>query len=162
MATEEPELPITYRELGKGELLADGEDLIIIALGHMTLTAMQVRDMLLKEGISAAVLDPVFVKPLDTEMLCKLLIDHQRIVTLEEHSVVSGLGSIVNNYLMSQGFSNIQMLNLGIPETFVDHGSHADLMQEIGLSPKKIVERIQKYFSFKKELERQEHTLIQR
>ena len=69
------------------------------------------------------------------------------IVTLEEHSVNSGLGSIINNFLMRQGFSNIQVLNLGIPETYLDHGSYQDLINEICLTPEKIVKQINTHFN---------------
>lgn len=162
MATEEPDLPIMHRELGKGELLRDGEDLLIIALGHMNEIALRTSDLLVDEGISAAVLDPIFVKPLDSEMLCKLLLKHTRIVTLEEHSVVSGMGSIVNNFLMTQGFSNIQMLNLGIPETFVEHGSHKEILNELGLTPQKISHRIQNHFSLTKPIPAQPSSLASR
>lgn len=142
MTTEESETPRIHRELGKGELLAEGEGLLIIGLGHMNLCALQVRDILLKYGISATVLDPIFVKPLDTELICKLLVTHQRLVTIEEHSVVSGMGSIINHFLLSQGYNNIQVLNFGIPETFVEHGSHSELMNELGLVPEKIANKI--------------------
>lgn len=149
MATEEFDTAITYRELGKGELLADGNDLLMIALGHMNQTALQARELLAEKGVTVAVLDPVFVKPLDTEILCKLLVSHKRIVTIEEHSVISGMGSIVNNFLISQGYTDTQMLNLGIPETYVEHGSYGELINELGLTPIKIVERILKHFSLK-------------
>lgn len=147
MATEEPDWPLAPRELGRGELLAEGKDLLIIALGHMNDNAMLVRELLASEGISVAVMDPVFVKPLDSELICSQLLAHHRIVTLEEHSVACGLGSILNNFLMSQGFSGIQMLNLGIPETYVEHGSHKELMNELGLSPEKVALRIKNHFS---------------
>lgn len=136
------------RELGKGELLAEGRDLLIIALGHMNSTALEVREKLAQDGISAAVLDPVFVKPLDTELICKLLVDHSRIVTIEEHSLTSGLGAILNHFFLSQGYSNLQVLNLGIPETFLDQGSNKDLLDSIGLSSDKIVTSIQRHFFF--------------
>lgn len=148
LITEESDAPLVYRKLGKGELLADGEDLLIIALGHMNNTALKVRELLKEENITAAVLDPIFVKPLDSELLCQLLINHSRIVTIEEHSVISGMGAILNNFLLTQGYGNIQVLNLGIPETFLDHGSNADLIEEIGLSPKKIASKISSFFSF--------------
>lgn len=149
MATDEPEGTLEYRKLGKGEVLVEGEDILIIALGHMNSTALEVRAQLAKKGISATVMDPIFVKPLDSELLCKLLINHNRIVTIEEHSVVSGMGSIVNNFLMSQGFSSVQVLNIGIPETFLQHGSYKEIIDEIGLSPEKITKRIISHFSLK-------------
>jgi 1-deoxy-D-xylulose-5-phosphate synthase len=149
LATDDAEEPLKPRELGKGEVLAEGTDVLIIALGHMNQTALKVRELLIGEGLSATVLDPVFVKPLDAELLYQLLLTHQKIVTLEEHSVMSGLGSVVNNFLMRQGHANVQVLNLGIPETFLDHGSHADLIKEIGLTPEKITQQIKVHFNLK-------------
>lgn len=142
MATEDSTAPLKYREMGKGEVIAEEDDILLIGLGHMVYTALQVKERLAAMGCKATVLDPVFVKPLDAELLCRLLITHQRVVTIEEHSLVSGMGSIINNFLMSQGYSNIQVINFGIPETFVEQGSHAELIDELGLSPEKITQRI--------------------
>lgn len=146
LTTEEGNQPLQERVLGKGEMLAEGEDLLIIALGHMNTVALETKELLEKQGISVAIMDPVFVKPLDSDLLFRLLSTHRRIVTLEEHAVVCGMGSIINNFLMRQGFSNVQVLNLGIPETFLDHGSNRDLLNEIGLTPEKIAAHILKHF----------------
>jgi 1-deoxy-D-xylulose-5-phosphate synthase len=148
LTTEEPDLPIKNRVLGKGEVLAEGKDILILALGHMNSVALQVREILSLEGISATVVDPVFIKPLDIELLSTLLDTHNKVVTIEEHSVISGMGSIFNNFMVREGFLNVQVLNLGIPETFLEHGSHSDLMNEIGLTPDKIVQQIHTHFSF--------------
>lgn len=152
MATEEPDGPINYRELGKAEILVEGKDLLIISLGHMNNAALKVRELLIPYGITATVLDPVFVKPLDSELICNLLLTHTQIVTLEEHSEICGLGAIVNNFLMSHGYNHVQVLNCGIPETFLDQGSHAELINEIGLTPEKITQRIVNEFSLKSAL----------
>lgn len=149
LTTEEPDEAIKERELGKGEVLVEGTDILIIALGHMNSIALKTRALLAAEGVEATVLDPVFVKPLDADLLCRLLLTHSKIVTIEEHSVATGMGSIINNFLMKQGFSNVQILNLGIPETFLEHGSHQDLLNEIGLVPEKIVKQIYTHFNLK-------------
>ncbi len=146
MTTDIPDGPLEKRELGKGEILAEGSDILLISLGHMNNTALQIRSQLQEHGIQATVLDPVFVKPLDHELLCDLLLTHSRVVTIEEHSVVSGLGSIVNNFLMTNGYQNIQVINFGIPETFVEHGKHGDLIEALGLTSTKISERICREF----------------
>lgn len=148
LTTDDPDLPIQERELGKGEILSEGKDLVLIALGHMNSVALTVKDLLAAEGIEVTVVDPVFVKPLDSELFLKLLAKHKKFVTLEEHSVVSGLGSIFNNFLIKNGFGAVQVLNLGIPETFIEHGSNQNLLEEIGLTPNKIVKQIYTYFSF--------------
>ncbi|KIC72889.1 1-deoxy-D-xylulose-5-phosphate synthase [Candidatus Protochlamydia amoebophila] len=147
LMTEEFNHPICERELGKGEVLIEGNEILIVALGHMNQAALKVRDLLAQTGIEATVLDPIFVKPLDSELFCKLLLNHNKIVTIEEHSVVSGMGSIINNFLVGQGFNQIQVLNLGIPEAFLDHGRNQDLLNEIGLVPEKIFRQIQSHFN---------------
>jgi len=142
IATDESNEPLIHRELGQGEILAEGDDILIIALGHMTKTALELRDLLAGTGIVATVLDPVFVKPLDTELLRKLLLTHRRIITIEEHSLVAGMGSIINNFLMTQGYQHIRVANFGIPESFIEQGSHAELLDEIGLTPDKIFKSV--------------------
>lgn len=149
LATEDAVEPLKERELGKGEILVEGKDILIIALGHMNTVALKTRALLAQQGWKATVLDPVFVKPLDADLLCRLLLTHQKIVTIEEHSVIAGMGSIINNFLMRQGFSNVQVLNLGIPETFIDHGSNQDLLNEIGLTPEKITKQIITHFGLR-------------
>jgi 1-deoxy-D-xylulose-5-phosphate synthase len=149
MTTEDSDKTLEYRPIGKSEILHHGEDILIISLGVMNITALEVKDNLLKIGFNPTVLDPIFVKPLDSETLCDLLINHKKIVTIEEHSVVSGLGSIVNNFLLTNGYSDIQVLNLGVPESYIDQGSHKDLMKEIGLDTEQITEKIIHHFSLK-------------
>jgi 1-deoxy-D-xylulose-5-phosphate synthase len=147
IATEDSDAPLLPRTPGKGEVLAKGEQLLIMGLGHMSNTALKVRDILGLHGISATVMDPVFVKPLDADLICELLLTHSNIVTIEEHSAVSGLGSILNHFLMSHGFNHVRVLNCGIPETFVEQGTHAELLNELGLTPEKIAQRILNHFS---------------
>lgn len=149
MPTEESNDPLIPRQLARGEVLSEGGDILIIGLGHMVYTGMQLKELLSTIGINATVLDLIFVKPLDTELLCKLLLTHQRIVTIEEHSLVSGMGSIVNNFLITQGHSNVQVANFGIPETFVEQGTHAELMNELGLTAQKIYQRLVVQFNLK-------------
>lgn len=147
-STNGPSLPSKKRPLGQGEKLADGKDLAILALGHMTKSAMQVRSLLLEMGIEASVLDPIFVKPLDQELLRNELKSHRRLVTLEEHSLKGGLAAEVREQLSGFSFDH---LALGIPDTFVPHGGYGDLIEELGLSPKRIVQSIEHHFSFKRQ-----------
>jgi 1-deoxy-D-xylulose-5-phosphate synthase len=149
MSTDDATYPLSNRELGKGELIVDGEGILLIALGHMTDVAIAVAEKLKRYGIQASVLDPIFVKPLDTELLCKLLLTHNRIVTIEEHAVNCGMGAAINHFLLSQGYSNIQVINSGIPEFFVEHGSHQELMDELGLTPDKLALHIARQWTLK-------------
>ena len=140
--TEEPNLPLSYRPAGKGELLAEGEEILLIGLGHMANTALAIREEMLKIGLNPSVLDPVFVKPLDSDLLSSLLLTHQRIITIEEHSAACGLGSLINHFLMSHGYSQVQTINYGVPEKFIEQGTHAELLDELGLTPRKIFESL--------------------
>ncbi len=150
LPTDEGEAPVKTRKLGRGELLAKGSDLLIVALGHMCETAMELQSRLKDYGVNASVLDPIFVKPLDTDLLCDLLTTHTKIVTIEEHSLSCGLGAILNHFLMQNGYQDVSVVNFGIPETFVEQGSHKELMNELGLSSDKILERIVLSFNYKK------------
>jgi 1-deoxy-D-xylulose-5-phosphate synthase len=146
MATAEPSQPIESRELGTGEVLARGKDIVLIALGHMCDTALKVRDLLAQEGVTATVIDPVFVKPLDTDLFTQAFMTHKYAVTIEEHSVNGGLGMIINTFILRNGFNHISVLNLGIPDMFVEQGSHKELMAEIGLDAPSIAAQIVKHF----------------
>lgn len=148
--TDEPDKPIKKRVLGRGEVLREGKDVLIISLGTMEQTAVELADMLAEKGINPTIFDPIFVKPLDTETLCELLLTHNTVITLEEHSVVSGMGVIINNFLMAGGYSGVQVYNFGVPETFVEQGKLSLLLDEIGLSAKKIFARLENA-SFMKE-----------
>lgn len=147
LSTEDAE-PTENRILGKGEVLRKGKELLIIALGHMNAVALKACEQLKKMNVEATLLDPVFIKPLDEGLLAELLETHNKVVTIEEHAVNCGLGSIINNYLMTSGYNSTQVLNLGIPQAFIEHGSHSDLMDEIGLSAEKISSSILQHFSF--------------
>lgn len=148
LATDDADSLLSDREVGKGEILAQGRDLLIIALGHMNGVALKTRALLEQQGISATVLDPVFIKPLDADLFYQLLPTYQKVVTLEEHSMLSGLGAIFNHFLLRHGFSHLQVLNLGIPEAFIEHGSHSALLHELGLTPEKITKQIMTYFDW--------------
>jgi 1-deoxy-D-xylulose-5-phosphate synthase len=148
LVTEEPNLPLAHRELGKGEILAHGSHLLIIALGHMNGIALKVRELLKPYGIEATVVDPVFVKPLDQELLCQLLTTHTQLVTIEEHSLISGLGAIINHFMMTRDYHHVQVCNFGIPEAFLEQGSHQEILQSIGLTPEVIAKRIVHYFNY--------------
>lgn len=149
LTTEEPEEPIQMRELGKAEVLEKGKGLMIIALGHMCGTAKEVRKSLLEYGVEATLVDPVFVKPLDSELFLTLLETHSQVVTIEEHSLASGLGAIFNNFLIQNDARHAQVLNLGVQEAFPEQGSHKEIMDSLGLSHEKIVAKIREHFNLK-------------
>jgi len=148
MATEEFDKPLQKRELGTAEVLSTGKELAIISLGHMCDMALKVKERLAEEGIEATVIDPVFLKPLDSDLFCDILHNHKYIVTIEEHSINAGLGMIINNFIMRNKFQHVQALNFGIPDAFIEQGSNKDLFAELGLTPENIAHQILQEFTF--------------
>lgn len=146
MATEELDGPIQQRPLGKGEILQLGVDVAIVALGHMCKTAFEVATLLAPKGIVLTIVDPIFVKPLDTELMSQLAMTHKLIITLEEHSLQGGLGMIFNSFIVRHGFNKTQVINLGLPDAFIEHGSHTELSLEVGLDAETIASQIEEAY----------------
>jgi len=148
LATEDDNLPLVNRPIGQGEILARGSHVAIIALGHKCATAMEVRALLEREEIYVTVIDPIFIKPLDHALLTQVFATHKLVVTLEEHSLQGGLGMIINSFaLQNCGHSPIKTLNVGIPDIYIDHGSHAELTKAIGLDAQTVAETILKHIA---------------
>lgn len=143
--TDEPDLPLRHRELGKAEVLHIGKEIAIVALGVMCELAVTVKELLAKEGIDATLIDPIFVKPLDSDLFCELFMTHKMVVTIEEHAVSSGLGAVLNSFLAHNHFNEVQVLNFGIPEAYLEHGSNKELLAEIGLTAPVIASNILKH-----------------
>ena len=161
LETDEPDLPIEYRPLGRGEILVQGTGVLLLALGHSCLTALRVREILSLSGISATVVDPIFIKPLDGELLNSLLPSHHLVATIEEHAVNAGLGMIFNSFLVQNEWKGVNVLNFGIPDRFVEFGSHKELLREIGLDPEMIATRIlTKIYADRAISQRKEEALI--
>ena len=150
LATTEQNSEIQHRTLGKAEILRTGKDILILSLGHMYQTALSVAEKLEEYGMNPTVVDPVFLKPLDEELLLKLFETHEFVITIEEHAVSSGLGSIVNNFVNRSNSRSQQTLNFGIPHVYIEQGSHKDIMHALGLTPDQITQSIVNYFEFKK------------
>ena len=121
--------PIVY---GKSELLYEGEQVALVAVGSMVETAIEVKDQLAEAGLHATVVNARFVKPLDTDMLDDLCEKHNMIVTLEENVLRGGFGEAVSDYYMTKG-SPVCVRHVGIPDVYVEHGNVALLKQSIGM-----------------------------
>jgi len=147
MATDEPIIPIELRTPGTAEVLAQGKEIVIIALGHMCYTALDVKELLSQKGIHATVVDPVFIKPLDTDLFCHLLLSHKYVVTIEEHALSGGFGMIFNHFIVQNQFNQIQVMNFGIPDSFLEQGSHKELIHAIRLNAEAITFQILQEFT---------------
>ena len=147
MAIDEPNLPIRQRPLGKGEILKKGSEVALVALGHMVNLAQEVSAILEEEGISTSIIDPIFVKPIDSDLFIDVFMSHKCVVTLEEHAVNSGLGMILNAFYLNNRLSGIRMLNFGIPDTFLHQGSHKEMLASIGLDSVSVAAQILKDYA---------------
>lgn len=131
------ELPI-----GKGEILRDGEDVAILAIGNMVTPALEAAAALSKQGIEATVVNARFAKPLDAELIIDIASRIKRLVTVEENAVSGGFGNSVVERLQQSGVSDIQLKSIGIPDEFVEQGSQAILRAKYGLDAKGIVKQV--------------------
>jgi len=128
-------------EIGKGEIVRDGSSVAILAIGTMVERALEASLLLEKNGIDALVANMRFLKPLDTALLDDIAETHTDIVVLEENSIIGGLGSAVNDYLRSKRLAN-NVLNIGLPDSFVTHGSMNDLYRLLKLDAENISRQI--------------------
>jgi len=126
--------PARRLEIGKGQLLRDGADVAIIALGTMVLPAVVAAERLEREGVRAAVFDARFVQPLDGDAIAELAARCGRIVTVEEAVLAGGFGSAVLESLAARNLPT-PVLRLGIPDLLVPHGTRAQQLAGLGLTP---------------------------
>ena len=132
------ELPI-----GKGELLREGTDVCLLAIGSMVQTALRTADALAANGIQAGVINLRFAKPLDEELIVQAAEKYGKLVTLEEGALAGGVGSAVLELLNKAGLmQKVQVLNLGLPDEFVPHGDKKYLFRDLGLDTESIKEKI--------------------
>jgi 1-deoxy-D-xylulose-5-phosphate synthase len=127
--------------IGKGRMLAQGRDLLIIAVGSMVYPALQASQILADQGISAGVLDARFVKPLDRELILRESAAVGKVLTVEEGVMAGGFGSSVVEVLSDEGLDNVRIRRMGIPDHFIEHGTRAQLLEDLGLTADGIAAR---------------------
>lgn len=130
-------------KLGTYEVLEQGSDVLVLAIGNMVKKALDVRDILLKENINPTIVNARFLKPMDEELLSELLKTHSKVVTIEDNIVSGGFGSRINKFIIDNNY-NVKIENIGIPDKFVEHGSVDELFATIGMSDEQIADRIKK------------------
>ncbi|QLE54329.1 1-deoxy-D-xylulose-5-phosphate synthase [Nostoc sp. TCL26-01] len=128
-------------EIGKGEILRNGDDVLIIGYGTMVYPGMQAAEILSEHGIEATVINARFVKPLDTELILPLAKKIGRVVTLEEGCVMGGFGSAVAEALLDADVV-VPIKRIGIPDVLVEHATPEESKAELGLTSRQIAERV--------------------
>lgn len=131
--------------IGKGEILRQGDDVLLLGYGSMVHPALQTAEILSEHGIEATVVNARFAKPLDTELILPLAQQIGRVVTLEEGCLNGGFGSGVVESLMDHSVL-VPTLRLGVPDVLVDHAKPEESMVTLGLTPSQMAERVRQQF----------------
>ncbi|MBI5808689.1 MAG: 1-deoxy-D-xylulose-5-phosphate synthase [Ignavibacteriales bacterium] len=131
-------------EIGKAEKIYEGKDIAILAVGNMVDYAMKVHKKLADENISAELINMRFIKPLDINLLNDIANRFDKIVTLEENTIIGGFGSAVSEFIVDNSFKN-KILRIGLPDDFVDHGTQAELHKILGIDPEGIFNKIKSF-----------------
>jgi 1-deoxy-D-xylulose-5-phosphate synthase len=132
--------------IGKAEILRNGDDLAILAIGSTVTPSLEAAGELASKGIEATVVNARFAKPLDEELILELAGRIKNIVTVEENTLDGGFGSAVLGLLQRADIGGVRVKNIGLPDEFIEHGSQAVLRNKYGLDSKGIAAQIQSVF----------------
>jgi len=130
------ESSFSLMELGKAEILSQGQQIAILAFGSMVRPAL-----IAAEKLNATVVNMRYIKPLDEELLIEIAKTHSLIVTVEENAVMGGAGSAINEFFAAQNISR-SILNLGLPDKFLEHGDPDLLLADVNLNASGIIQSI--------------------
>lgn len=148
VSMDEPVSPIP---IGTWEVLRQGQDAAILAIGPMIPLALEAADLLAKEGIQVRVVNARFIKPMDEAMLMQLAKEDIPIVTLEEGAQMGGFGSGVLEFYSLNNVYGMRVKLIGVPDYFVEHGSVKEQRQEVGLTAERLVTELQTLVPRKKQ-----------
>ena len=131
-------------EIGQGEVLIDGNDILLLAAGSSVPEALSAQKELAKENINAAVINARFIKPLDHQLIKQYAEKTGAIITIEEHVVDGGFGSAVLECLSDHNIYNIKIKRIGIKDQFVEHGSQNELRKKYKIDATEIISEARK------------------
>ena len=127
--------------IGTYEVLEEGNDILVLAIGNMVKKALSARDILIKDNINPTIVNARFLKPMDEDLLHDLFKNHSKVVTIEDNVISGGFGSRINKFIIDNNY-NVKIENIGIPDKFVEHGNVDELFETIGMSDEQIANRI--------------------
>ena len=128
--------------IGKGEVVCEGSDLAIVAIGSTVYPAIAAAAKLRQEGISIRVINARYIKPLDQELLCQTALSLKRIITVEENVLMGGFGSAVLELFEQQGVHHVRVKRLGIADEFATHATQAELRNMYGIDEEGIIRAV--------------------
>ncbi|QQY80039.1 transketolase [Keratinibaculum paraultunense] len=132
-------------EIGKGVKLREGEDITLIATGVMVAKALSAAEILAEEGISARVINMSTIKPIDKDIIIKAAKETKGIVTIEEHTIIGGLGSAVSEVVSQESPTYVE--RIGTMDTFGESGDGESLLEKYGLNEQNIIKKAKKILS---------------
>jgi len=127
-------------EVGKGEVLLEGDDVLILAIGSTVYPSLEAAHSLLEHGIRASVVNCRFVKPLDGELICTMAERLGKVLTVEENVLDGGFGSAVLELFQERELFEVRVRRIGIPDRFVEHGPQETLRGRYGFNTEGIAE----------------------
>jgi len=136
-----PEVPEPL-PVGKAEVLREGDDVLVLAVGTTVGPVLEACEALREEGLRPAVVNARFVKPLDADLICDLAARTGRVVTVEENALAGGFGSSVVELLADRGLGQVSVRRVGLPDRYVPHGDAVLLLEECGLDAASLRETI--------------------
>ncbi len=135
-------------EIGIAEKLVEGKDIAILAVGSMVNYAGKAADQLRKDNIQCELINMRFIKPIDKKMLDEIASKFDKIITIEESSIVGGFGSGVLEYFNEKNYKN-DILRLGLPDKFIEHGTQAELHKILKIDTDGIIENVKAFLNNK-------------
>jgi len=134
----------TPLETNQAEIIKNGKDLSIIAIGKMVERAVEASNILEKQGKQVEVINARFLKPIDKENIIKSITKTKKVVTIEDNIVKCGLGSEIENIIIEKGLKDIAFKKYGYPDEFVKHGSVGEIEKKYGLDAESLARDIEK------------------
>lgn len=132
-------------EYGKGEVLYQGSEIALLAVGSMVSTAEHIRDKLKNEGYDCTLANGRFIKPIDFELVERLAQSHKLIVTLEENVLQGGFGLAVKAYIQEHD-PQVKVLTIGLPDAYVEHGNVSLLRETLKIDSDSIIKTMREFY----------------
>ena len=141
-------------KLGKAEIIKEGKEISIIAIGKTVARAMEVSNMLEKNKISAEVINTRFLKPLDKEIIKNSINKTKFVITIEDGTIINGLGTAIKELIVNEKIKEVEIKSYAYPDEFIKHGEVSELEKIYHQDSKSIYEEIVKMKKKNKKIER--------
>lgn len=131
-------------QLGKAEILKEGKDAAIVAVGSMVLPSLEAADILFSEGVGVTVINVRFITPIDKDLFKEIFLKLKRIITVEEGVLEGGFGSSILEFMEQEKIGGVKIERMGLPGEFIPHGKRELLLERYNLTSEQIAKTIKK------------------